>query len=108
MIFIKLMLTKRKKNQRNFKNSHKLKSKNKIILIKLLIAKKEYKLCKILKNNIKIKQIRYKRQQQIQLQLQFKFSQSSQNFLMGFVKTNVLIVKNKIKLLKNKALIRFF
>lgn len=55
MIFMKLMQIKKRKDYSNWKNSQRLINRKKIILIKSKVAKKESKLYKILKNNMKSK-----------------------------------------------------
>jgi hypothetical protein len=85
------------------KNSQKLISKKKIILLKYRVVKKGFKSLKILKRSMKIKLIKQSPLQLILLRHQFRYLLSLQSFSMVYAKTNVRIAKGKIKLLKKKA-----
>ncbi len=100
---MKLTPMKKRKDFKNCKSNLKVKDKNKNIKKESLHAKEKLRLSKKLKRIIDKSLKNLNSQSLNQLQLLFNFSLSSPNFSMDFAKTNVLIARDKTKLLKKKV-----
>ncbi len=96
MIIIKLIQIKKRKDQINQKKIIKEKNKKKNIKKEFKYVKEEYKLLITLKDNINNQQKTAINVTKLH-QHQFKYLLNLLNISMVYVKTNVHIVKNKIK-----------
>lgn len=98
---------KKRKDFKSLKNNLKVKDKNKIIRKEQLHAREKQRLQKKLNQNTEKLLKNLKIQFQNLLQLPFNSLPSSPSSSMDFVKTNVLIVRKKIKLSKKKVQAKF-